>query len=104
MNYSIGPCTCEWHGEQLHNIWICPEHGRIEHQPTRAVRKGDDAMVKLTKEDWVEIYYALVDKQAKIDKGTYTSDDEVLSEDIPTWSKHMGEIIDKIGPDGENMI
>ena len=41
-NYSIGPCTCEWHGEQLHNIWVCPKHGRMDHQPTREIRAAED--------------------------------------------------------------
>lgn len=64
-------------------------------------------MTELTKEDWVEIYYALVDKQAKIDEGTYTNDDDILStmdkEGVLGWSKHLESIIDTIGPDGENM-
>ena len=64
-------------------------------------------MKELTKEDWVEIYYALVDKQAKIDEGTHTNDDDVLAdmdkEGVSGWSAHLGHIIDQIGPDGENM-
>ncbi len=60
--------------------------------------------IVITREDWVEIYYALVDKQSRVDDGEY--EDEV-AEDNPKpqaeWSKHLGDIIDKIGPDGENM-
>jgi hypothetical protein len=59
----------------------------------------------LTAEDWTEIYYALVDKQARIDKGDYGEDDE-LPEDKSSqkeWSDHIATIIGIIGGDGENM-
>ena len=62
-------------------------------------------MNKLTKEDWIEIYYALVDKQARIEEGELGEDELENSEqgDATTWSAHLGAIIDKIGPDGGNM-
>ena len=62
-------------------------------------------MNKLTKEDWIEIYYALVDKQARIEEGEMGEDELENSEqgDATTWAAHLGQIIDKIGPDGENM-
>jgi hypothetical protein len=57
----------------------------------------------ITPEDWGEIYYALIDKQAKIDRGEYGDGEDGLPGSPADWSKHLGEIIDKIGPDGENM-
>jgi hypothetical protein len=59
-------------------------------------------MNNLTREDWIEIYYALTSKQASVDSGNYGDDDERIGE-IAEWSKHLETIIDKIGPDGENM-
>ena len=47
-------------------------------------------MIELTKEDWVEIYYALDSKLAIAD-----SDFE--------WRRHILAIIEKIGPDGQEM-
>ena len=46
----------------------------------------------LTKEDWVEIYYAVQDKRASA----------VVCNDRK-WRNHLEEILEKIGPDGENM-
>ena len=61
-------------------------------------------MNTLTNEDWGEIYYALIDKQARIDEGAQDPETkEGYCGDMESWSKHLGEIIDKIGPDGENM-
>jgi len=58
----------------------------------------------LTKRDWIEIYYALIDKQTHIDEGTQDPETkEGYCGDMESWSHHLGEIIDKIGPDGENM-
>lgn len=59
----------------------------------------------LTKEDWIEIYYALIDKQARIEEGELGEDELENSEqgDATTWAAHLGQIIDKIGPDGGNM-
>ncbi len=68
-------------------------------------RKAEKEMNELTKEDWVEIYYALIDKQARIEEDEL-GEDEVENSgqgDAATWSAHLGAIIDKIGPDGENM-
>lgn len=52
----------------------------------------------LTAEDWIEIYYALDTKVDLIEKGHY--DDEDPGE---TWGPHIREIMEKIGPDGQNM-
>ena len=52
----------------------------------------------LTNEDWTEIYYALVDKQARLDGG------EIHVDGLDEFSDHLGTIIDKIGPDGEDMF
>jgi len=62
-------------------------------------------MDELTREDWIEIYYALVDKQARIEEAEL-GEDEIENSgqgDALTWAAHLGSIIDKIGPDGENM-
>ena len=48
-------------------------------------------MIDLTREDWVEIYGALDSKRMRV-------------EDNQVWAAHLQEIMDKIGPDGENMI
>jgi len=62
-------------------------------------------MEKLTKEDWVEIYYALIDKQFNVEAGNLGEDviEESPHKNSDLWAAHLGEIIDKIGPDGENM-
>ena len=46
----------------------------------------------LTKADWVEIYYSLTRKQ-----------ESVLVQGNERWQKHIARIINKIGPDGQNM-
>ena len=46
----------------------------------------------LTDEDWVEIYYALVGRL-----------DEVRRSGDRKWIRHLKQIIERIGPDGENM-
>jgi hypothetical protein len=62
-------------------------------------------MQELTKEDWVEIFYALVDKQYNIEAGNLGEDAiEPGINSTAEWAAHLGNIIDKIGPDGENMI
>ena len=62
-------------------------------------------MDALTREDWIEIYYALLDKQARIEEDELGEDELKNSEhtDAATWATHLGDIIDKIGPDGVNM-
>lgn len=57
-------------------------------------------MDKLTKEDWTEIYYALETKLTKVEQGEYGGS----KAEGKKWAKHLGEIIDKIGPDGCNMV
>jgi hypothetical protein len=63
--------------------WVA--HNLESHQPA------------ITNEDWVEIYYALIDKQSNLDNG------EAHIDGIDEFSDHLGRIIDKIGSDGENM-
>jgi hypothetical protein len=62
-------------------------------------------MPELTPQDWGEIYYALIDKQARIEEGELGEDelDNSGQDNAGTWAAHLGDIIDKIGPDGENM-
>jgi hypothetical protein len=56
-------------------------------------------MKELTKEDWVEIYYALDSKAKAVKDGEYTGD----KAHARRWASHLREIMTKIGPDGENM-
>jgi hypothetical protein len=58
-------------------------------------------MPELTDADWGEIYYALLMKQEAVQQGKYGDDDADLNQQ--EWYNHLGAIIDKIGPDGENM-
>ena len=55
----------------------------------------------LTKEDWVEIAAAVDSKRLRIIAGDYGESDTDC--DMPAWAAHLETIIDKIGPDGENM-
>jgi hypothetical protein len=50
-------------------------------------------MEKLTANDWVEIYYAVQDKQS----GAAVSGDKI-------WKKHLAKILKIIGEDGRNMF
>ena len=76
-------------------------------------------MTKLTREDWIEIYYALDSKLqlvrgwAENEKGLPDGERAYLmSEDEPhphacddkAWAEHLESIMEKLGPDGEHMI
>jgi len=50
----------------------------------------------LTKEDWVEIYYAL---EYKLTSPALQGDDR----EARRWRKHIKDIIETIGPDGNHM-
>lgn len=63
----------------------------------------NESEIELSPEDWTEVYYASVDKQARIDNEGDTENIPEDCLDIHEWNDHLGEIIDKIGPDGENM-
>lgn len=56
--------------------------------------------VKLTQEDWVEIYYALESKMEEIRAGEYGD----TTESKRAWVKHLKSIMEKVGPDGETAI
>lgn len=49
--------------------------------------ESDPVPVVLTREDWVEIYYAL--------------DSKMINKEQTRWAKHLKRIMDKIGPDGD---
>ena len=57
-------------------------------------------MIKLAREDWAEIYYALDSKVKMLELGEYgpTVDDDT---DISDWAKHLRRILKKIRPEGE---
>jgi hypothetical protein len=59
-------------------------------------------MIELTKEDWVEIYYALDTKIGKIEAGDYNGFEPTESSPV-NWAKHLQSIMEKIGPDGDKM-
>ncbi len=59
-------------------------------------------MIGLTKEDWVEIYYALDTKLGKIEAGDYNGF-EPTEFSYADWAKHLQSIMEKIGPDGDKM-
>jgi len=56
----------------------------------------------LTKEDWIEIYYSLTDKHKWVLSNIGASDNN-KDVNMNKWSKHLNDIILKIGSDGENM-
>jgi len=58
-------------------------------------------MERLTKEDWVEIYYALDTKRDQIENGDFGEGEG--GDENEDWIAHLDAIMEKIGPDGENM-
>ena len=52
--------------------------------------------VAMSAEDWSEIYYALETKKGLIEDGVYKSEEDAV------WAAHLQEIVDKIGPDGQD--
>jgi len=55
--------------------------------------------MKLTKEDWVEIYAALESKERLIERGDYGEGDHPSDND--KWRAHLNLIMEKIGGDGQ---
>ena len=55
-------------------------------------------MIKLTREDWAEIYYALDTKTLAVKRGEYAPEDS-LGQDT-AWIAHIEAIKKKIGSDG----
>ncbi|HYA34101.1 MAG TPA: hypothetical protein VEF03_00710 [Candidatus Binataceae bacterium] len=55
-------------------------------------------MIRLSQEDWVEIYYALESKSEAIERGEYGVEFE-RGEDA-RWLAHLSAIKRKIGDDG----
>jgi len=55
-------------------------------------------MVKLSREDWIEIYYALESKSEAIERGEYGVEFERGEE--ARWLAHLSAIKGKIGDDG----
>jgi len=58
-------------------------------------------MERLTKEDWVEIYCALDTKRDQIENGDFGEGEE--DDENEDWIAHLDAVMEKIGPDGENM-
>ena len=55
-------------------------------------------MLKMTREDWCEIYYALDSKSLALKQGKYGAPDK--PSDDPKWIAHLEALKHKIGPDG----
>ncbi len=55
-------------------------------------------MVRLSREDWVEIYYALESKSVALERGDYG--DEFERGEDARWLTHLNAIKRKIGADG----
>jgi hypothetical protein len=55
-------------------------------------------MIRLTREDWCEIYYALDTKSLVLKQGKYGT--EVEPGQDARWITHLEAIRRKIGPDG----
>lgn len=58
-------------------------------------------MVKFTKEDAEEIYYALDSKRNAIQAGEYELGDPDAD---ASWIEHLTSIMEHIGADGENLV
>ena len=56
--------------------------------------------VTLSREDWAEIYYALDSKRIAVVNGEYGS--EIEAGENRRWTAHLDDIIERIGPDGED--
>lgn len=65
--------------------------------------------MRLTKRDWVEIFYALESKRTQILQGEYGEDADAAdsrdAEDrdltVKDWHEHLDHILAVIGPDGQ---
>jgi hypothetical protein len=55
-------------------------------------------MLKLTREDWCEIYYALDSKSLALKQGKYGAADK--PSDDRKWIAHLEAVKQKVGPDG----
>ncbi len=53
--------------------------------------------VELTSDDWAEIYFSLETKKSLVESGQYADPCEDKK-----WTAHIGAIMAKIGPDGED--
>ena len=55
-------------------------------------------MVKLTRKDWAEIYYALETKSVALRQGKFGP--EVIARQDAKWIAHIEAVKQTIGPDG----
>ena len=55
-------------------------------------------MIKMTRKDWAEIYYALDTKTLAVRRGEYAREDEHRQDAV--WIAHLEAIKQKIGTDG----
>ena len=55
-------------------------------------------MVRLTKRDWAEIYYALDTKVRELGNGRFGEETEPRQD--ARWATHLKKLMRKIGPDG----
>ena len=55
-------------------------------------------MIRLTRKDWAEIYYALETKSLALRQGKYGPEDKARLD--AEWIAHIEALKQKIGPDG----
>jgi hypothetical protein len=55
-------------------------------------------MIRLTRKDWAEIYYALETKSLALRQGMYGSEDKARED--AEWIAHIEAVKQTIGPDG----
>lgn len=55
-------------------------------------------MIRLTRKDWAEIYYALETKSQALRQGKYGSENKVRED--ADWIAHLEDVKRAIGPDG----
>jgi len=55
-------------------------------------------MIRLTRKDWAEIYYALETKSLALRQGKYGSENKVRED--AEWLAHLEALKQAIGPDG----
>ena len=56
--------------------------------------------MRLSREDWAEIYYALDSKRTLILEGKYDDDEDTADTVLQEWAAHLEGIMEAIGPDG----
>ena len=64
----------------------------------KEVERTEISVIRLTRKDWTEIYYALETKALALKRGDYAPEDELGQDAV--WIAHLEAIKRKIGSDG----